>query len=103
MQKLNFQYRSKNTTTDVLSFPLNEQLEGEFLLGEIVVSVDKAKADAEFLGIPFEKEVIILLIHGITHLLGFDHNNDQQETEMKEVENKLMNLIKLTEGVVTNG
>lgn len=99
MQELNHQFRGKDSTTDVLTFPLNEKLEKEYLLGEIVISMDKAKTDSELFGISVYREIMMLLVHGITHLLGYDHKNDQQELEMKEIENKLMNQISLSEGI----
>jgi probable rRNA maturation factor len=103
MQSLNLQYRGKNSTTDVLTFPLNENLENEFLLGEIIISVDKARGDSEFLKITFYEEIMILLVHGVAHLLGYDHKNDQQELEMKEIENKLMNQISFSKGLKVYG
>jgi len=81
MAALNQQYRSKEGPTDVLSFPMTEDLDGEtvptffepVMLGDVVVSVDTALRDAEELGQPFERTVDRLLIHGILHLLGYDH------------------------------
>jgi probable rRNA maturation factor len=99
IKMLNQQYRGKNTTTDVLTFPLNEKLENEFLWGEIVISLDKAKADAMVYDISLFQEIVQLLVHGITHLLGYDHHSDQQELEMKSIENHLINQISFSEGV----
>jgi len=100
MKEINYQYRDKNSTTDVLTFPLNEKLNDTYLLGEIIISIDKAKKDAQLFGITLFREIMILLIHGITHLLGFDHETDQQEDSMKSIENLLINQISLTEGAV---
>src|SRR3989339_386564 len=71
MKHLNLHYRGKNSTTDVLSFSLNEKLPDEYLLGEIIISIDKAKTDANSFGISLLQEVILLLVHGVTHLLGY--------------------------------
>lgn len=99
MRELNFHYLGKNSTTDVLSFSLNEKTPGEFLLGEIIISIDKAKEDAITLQLSLFQEIIRLLVHGLAHLLGFDHQNDQQEEEMKELENRLISISQVTEGV----
>jgi probable rRNA maturation factor len=100
MKEINYQFRGKNSTTDVLTFPLNEKLNDTYLLGEIIISIDKAKKDAQLFGITLFREIMILLIHGITHLLGFDHETDQQEDSMKSIENLLINQISLAEGAV---
>jgi len=99
MKELNWLYRGKKTTTDVLSFTLNEKLPEEFLLGEIIISIDKAREDAIALQLTLFQETLRLLVHGMTHLLGYDHQNDRQESEMKEIEDRLLSLSLVTEGV----
>ena len=76
MARLNQQYRQIAHTTDVLSFPM---LEGQFggiapeMLGDVVISAQTAKAMSEETGSTFESVLDLLLIHGILHLLGLDH------------------------------
>lgn len=75
MQKLNFQYRNINRPTDVLSFALNEgeEFADEDMLGDIVISINTAKKQADELNHPLEIEIDNLLCHGLLHLLGYDH------------------------------
>ena len=77
MQSYNQLYRHKNYPTDVLSFPVNEvTLEQDHYLGDILISVDKAADQAKEKGHRLNKEIQILLLHGILHLLGYDHETD---------------------------
>jgi len=85
IEKINAEYRSKNAPTDVLSFPL----EGDFdmlPLGSIVISSDKAYQKAEQLGHTPQQESILLFIHGLLHLLGYDHEVDSGEMRAREEE-----------------
>ncbi len=76
MAVLNRQYRQIGHTTDVLSFPM---IEGEFsdiapdMLGDVVISAETAKAISDETGAALESVVDLLLVHGVLHLLGFDH------------------------------
>ncbi|MCG0238719.1 MAG: rRNA maturation RNase YbeY [Firmicutes bacterium] len=90
IQALNREYRGKDRPTDVLSFAL---LEGEELaraagdgeplaLGDVVVSLERARAQAEEYGHRFEREVGFLICHGILHLLGYDHQTPEDEARM---------------------
>lgn len=78
IQELNREYRDKNKPTDVLSFSLQE---GEFseinpdILGDIVISVETAKKNAQKNGLSLEQEINFLIIHGLLHLLGYNHEN----------------------------
>ena len=96
MRNLNRNYRGGNKSTDVLAFPMNE---GRFaainpeLLGDIVISVPQARKQAEMHEHSIERELTILLIHGLLHLLGYDHTTDQEEREMKEYEQEYLMLI----------
>ncbi|MDH5509352.1 MAG: rRNA maturation RNase YbeY [Nitrospinota bacterium] len=94
MATLNGQYRGKNHTTDVLAFP---QREGEFsevapsMLGDVVISVDTAARQAGEAGHGVEREIEILLAHGVAHLLGYDHEKGPaQARAMKRMEKKLL-------------
>jgi len=82
IRKLNAQYRRKNKATDVLSFAFNEQ---DFL-GEIYISLQKAKVQARRFGFTYNQEILRLLVHGVFHLLGYDHHTikDQELMESKE-------------------
>ena len=90
IQELNKQYRNKNKPTDVLSFSLNE---GEFgninpdILGDVVISVDTAKTDASKGSLSFKQEIDFLIIHGLLHLLGYNHENTTKE-EVKKMQKK---------------
>lgn len=96
MQNLNKNYRKMNKTTDVLAFPMNE---GRFaainpdLLGDIVISLPTAQKQADEQGHSVERELSTLLIHGLLHLLGYDHGTDKEEMVMKELENEYMMLV----------
>ena len=77
MKSYNNIYRHKNYSTDILSFPVNEvTLEQDHYLGDILISIDKAADQAKEKGHKLEKELQILLLHGILHLLGYDHETD---------------------------
>ena len=97
IQKLNNQYRNKDKPTDVLSFSLQE---GEFsninphILGDVVISVDTAAADASKGSLSLEQEINFLIIHGLLHLLGYDHENTTKE-EAKKMQKKEKDLFRL--------
>jgi probable rRNA maturation factor len=85
IQVLNRDYRRKDKPTDVLAFALREGDEGHLagdLLGDVVISVDTAQRQAIDRGISLETEVITLLAHGLLHLLGWDHQTDDEELRM---------------------
>ena len=88
--ELNAEYRDKNVPTDVLSFPLENDFEGRVLetmpLGSIVISADFVKEKAETFKHTYQDELSLLFIHGLLHLLGFDHETDQGEMREKEKE-----------------
>jgi rRNA maturation RNase YbeY len=78
IQILNRQYRGKDKPTDVLSFPLADGLQ-PFLLGDVVISVETAARQAQRRGHSLREELQILLVHGILHLLGYDHEISRSE------------------------
>lgn len=96
MRNLNRNYRGINKSTDVLAFPMNE---GRFaainpdLLGDIVISVPRAQLQSEQHGHSLERELTTLLIHGLLHLMGYDHETDKEEAAMKELEVEYMMLV----------
>ncbi|AKT35927.1 uncharacterized protein CMC5_000380 [Chondromyces crocatus] len=83
---LNRDYRHKDKPTDVLAFPLDEKVSaatgGRRLLGDVIVSVDTARRQAGQRRRPLLDEMTMLLGHGLLHLLGYDHQTDEQEREM---------------------
>ena len=90
IKKLNHQYRDKNKATDVLSFPMYDLGElphgsdadgATVLLGDIVVSVERAAAQAAELGHSTDREIAFLCIHSTLHLLGYDHERSKKEDE----------------------
>ena len=90
IRQLNRDYRGKDYTTDVLSFPANEDgtiddfVEADYL-GDIVISVAAAMRQAKEAQISFEREVEELIIHGILHLCGYDHETDNGEMNRLEL------------------
>jgi probable rRNA maturation factor len=81
IRELNQQFRGKDTPTDVLSFPLREgEAVGQYsYLGDIVISVDTAQRQSQELGHTPEDEIDELLLHGVLHLLGYDHDSTDEE------------------------
>ncbi len=87
ISKLNKEYRNIDGPTDVLSF---SQIEGEEFgedecevpLGDVVISVETAKRQAEAQGHTLEEEIDLLLVHGLLHLLGYDHADSEDEEKM---------------------
>ncbi|MEW6107641.1 MAG: rRNA maturation RNase YbeY [Nitrospirota bacterium] len=113
MKLLNAQYRGINKATDVLSFPQETaeffkgkepktvpELPGirnsqEIPLGDIVICIPRALNQAKDYGIPFYEELLRLLIHGLLHLLGYDHElNTYQKQKMEKKERELLNALK---------
>ena len=83
MRRLNREFRRKNEPTDVLSFP--SSLNGKSdPAGDIAISAEIAYANAGALGHPFEEELKILMLHGLLHLAGYDHENDKGQMARRE-------------------
>jgi probable rRNA maturation factor len=91
IRKLNAKYRTKDYATDVLSFPAEDHLPGPIrLLGDVVISVDKARVQARERGWTIKEEMTTLLIHGIVHLLGYDHERSARDARaMGRLERKI--------------
>lgn len=84
---LNKEYRQKDKPTDVLSFPM----EDEVMLGDIVISLDTAKNQAQERDIGLEREIAFLFIHGLLHLLGYDHETSaEDEKEMFALQEEIL-------------
>jgi probable rRNA maturation factor len=90
---LNKMYREKDRPTDVLSF---SQREGEFanpndpVLGDVILSLEQASIQAKERSIPFTQELSLLLVHGILHLLGYDHIKEDEAEIMEAKERKIL-------------
>ena len=112
IQRLNRTLRQTDKVTDVLSFPTLDGIKGKKLLqkdypfdidetgnlmiGSIAVCIKRAKQQAEEYGHSFERELHYLLIHGILHCLGFDHIQENDKTEMRAQEEKILNVLGIT-------
>ena len=83
MRPLNSKYRKKKTTTDVLSFFVEDQpMFGAKILGDVVISVEQARRQAKERGKTLKSEMAALLIHGILHLLGYDHEKSPRQAKI---------------------
>ncbi len=84
IKKLNKEYLSKNSPTNVIAFPINEILEDGKYLGDIAISIPFALSSVKGSEEKLENEIKKLIIHGILHLLGWDHEKDSGEMEREE-------------------
>ncbi|MDM5302539.1 rRNA maturation RNase YbeY [Bacillus subtilis] len=91
IQQINKEYRGKDAPTDVISFALEEEGEGEVeilgaemppVLGDIIISADRTREQAEEYNHSFKRELGFLAVHGFLHLLGYDHMTKEEEEEM---------------------
>jgi probable rRNA maturation factor len=97
MRLLNARYRGITKDTDVLSFPLRDEglRLGPALLGDIVISVPKALKQSKEFGVSFYEELLRLLVHGLLHLTGYDHETGAyQKKRMERKERELLNALK---------
>lgn len=97
IRELNKSWRGVDTATDVLSFPQLEDEAGfscppgeELLLGDIVISLDRAAAQAHEFGHSLEREILYLFVHGLLHLLGCDHVEEEERRAMRRREEELL-------------
>ena len=103
IKEMNKEFRNIDSSTDVLSFPLGENGEydinpetGAKMLGDIVISVDHATAQAELYGHGIEREFAFLTVHSMLHLLGYDHvNGGLEQTIMREKEESVLDALGL--------
>jgi probable rRNA maturation factor len=91
IRTLNAKFRKKDYPTDVLSFPAGDELPtGVRLLGDVVISVEKAREQAKQRGRTLNEEMVTLLIHGVVHLLGYDHERSAKDARiMGRLERKI--------------
>ena len=107
IQELNRQYRNVDAPTDVLSFAMRERAAGEDnidfceeeLLGDVVISLERATMQAAEYGHSFEREVGFLVVHGVLHLLGYDHESDEEKKLMRQKEEEILKSIDLSIGI----
>ena len=105
IHEINREYRHIDRSTDVISFAMedNDQFYVEGVprtLGDIFISVDHAKKQAEEYGHSLRREMCFLFTHGILHLLGYDHMTDEQEKEMFGLQDKILGALSIErEGV----
>ena len=108
IHKLNLEHRDKDKPTDVLSFPMWEKEELEdgsafeghaVTLGDIIISAEKAKAQAQEYGHSIERELCFLAVHSTLHLLGYDHEvSEEDEKYMNAKQEEILTRIGLTRG-----
>lgn len=98
---LNKKFRGVDRATDVLSFAFRESDEPEVIgaefevLGDMIISLERAKAQAEEFGHSFLREIIFLEVHGLLHLLGYDHIADDERQEMETEQRFIMEKLKI--------
>jgi probable rRNA maturation factor len=95
IKHLNKQYRNKDYPTDVLSFPLNDNIDGTTILGDIVISIDKVIEQASEYQHSYRRELIYLLVHGMFHLLGYDHIKEDEKKIMRAKEKRVIEKLQL--------
>jgi len=101
IKRLNRKYRKVNRTTDVIAFPMEEHREftpsipfSSRLLGDVFISAERAKVQAKALRHSIKKEIAILTIHGILHLLSYGHEREKDGLVMRNKEEEILNQIK---------
>lgn len=107
IRKINKEYRNIDKETDVLSFPMFEKNEidkkieekdflHEDVLGDIIISIERVKQQAEEYGHSFERELSYMVVHGFYHLMGYDHIEEDDKKIMRPKEEKILNELKIT-------
>lgn len=96
IKKLNQEFRDINAPTDVLSFPMIEDFNQSFLpditysLGDIVISYERAVAQAKEYNHSLERELGFLTVHSVLHLLGYTHETKEEEEEMNQIQTRIL-------------
>ncbi len=95
IHKINKEYRGIDRPTDVISFALEDEHDIDYkdfrLLGDIYISIDKAKEQAKEYGHSFKREICFLSVHGLLHLLGYDHMKKEDEVVMFSKQEAILN------------
>lgn len=108
IHEINREYRNVDRPTDVISFALDDDLEDsdepklidgpeEHLLGDIIISVETANRQGEEFGHGLEREIVYLAVHGLLHLLGYDHMVEEDKVIMRAKEEEALRAINLAE------
>ena len=91
IKALNAQYREKDEATDVLSFPLGEEGPGgQYLAGDIIISLDALEENARFFKVSADEELRRLMVHGILHLYGYDHATNRKGEPMLKLQEEIL-------------
>lgn len=95
MTAINGEYRQRFEPTDILSFPQQEEIDIDFpnddnLLGDLIISIDTLKRNAEYFTVDEAEELKRLLIHGILHLIGMDHTTNNADEEMLQYQERIL-------------
>ena len=99
IRSLNAQYRKVDSVTDVLSFPMEDtDVRGVALLGDIVLCMERAAEQAEEFGHSLERELSYLSVHSVLHLMGYDHELDDEKSEMRLLEKEIMLKLRIFKG-----
>ena len=97
MKKLNMQFRQKDKTTNVLSFPNDDiSVKQTKNIGDIAISVEYVKAEAKKEGKTFDDHIIHMLAHGVYHILGYDHENNENAVIMENKEIQTLEKINIS-------
>ncbi|OGL69967.1 rRNA maturation RNase YbeY [Candidatus Uhrbacteria bacterium RIFCSPHIGHO2_02_FULL_53_13] len=92
MRQLNEAYHGERGVTDVLAFPSDALSGRDGYLGEIVLHYSRAKQQAQARGVSVRRELDLLLVHGLLHLLGYDHDTDTKRARMFRLQDRILNL-----------
>ncbi|MBQ0068062.1 MAG: rRNA maturation RNase YbeY [Phascolarctobacterium sp.] len=110
IHQLNRDYRKVDRPTDVLSFALDEGEEPklvdapeEHLLGDIIISAETAQRQGDEFGHGLEREIVYLAVHGLLHLLGYDHIQEEDKKIMRAKEEEALRAIRLSEEFLVKG
>lgn len=98
MKKINFNFRQKNKVTNVLSFPAQESFSGKaeyVFLGDIIIAFDYIKKESLAQNKTFENHLTHLILHSILHLIGFDHEDENDAEIMENLEIKILKKLKI--------
>ena len=90
LHQINLQYLNHDTFTDIITFDNSEKVEE--VSGDIFISIDRVKANAEELGLPFNQELHRVIIHGVLHLIGYNDKTEQEQQQMREKEDACLSL-----------
>lgn len=106
IREINKKYRNIDKETDVLSFPMfekeeiikliDENYEVEDVLGDLVISIPRVREQAKEYGHSFDRELAYMIVHGFYHLMGYDHEKDEDKKLMRAKEDEILNKLHIT-------